>query len=72
MSGERLSSSDTSAMAARARRPVSEITCFRCGKRGHIQAHCREPAPAPADASTTLMAMSSPPVVGELTQYYAV
>ncbi|KAJ3838174.1 hypothetical protein F5878DRAFT_683321 [Lentinula raphanica] len=71
MSGERLGSSDTSAMAARARRPMAEITCFRCGKRGHIQAHCREPVPAPAAAATTLMAVSSPPVVGELTQHYA-
>ncbi|KAJ3727989.1 hypothetical protein DFJ43DRAFT_1156787 [Lentinula guzmanii] len=71
MSGERLGSSDTSAMAACACRPVSEITCFRYGKRGHIQAHCQEPVPAPAAAATTLVAMSSPPAVGELTQYYA-
>ena len=45
---------------ARARRPIAEITCFKCGKKGHYQMNCPEsesaPAPAAGMASTAVLA----------------
>jgi hypothetical protein len=75
ISGGDISLAQSQGLMTRTRRPVSELTCFNCGKRGHIRANCREPPRANPDpaSTTTLMALTSgqpAAQVGELTQYY--
>jgi hypothetical protein len=47
------------AYAARARRPIEQITCYKCGNKGHYQVNCPElkkaaTESAPATAATAL------------------
>nr|VWP01239.1 cAMP-independent regulatory protein pac2 [Ganoderma boninense] len=42
---------------ARARTPLSQITCFRCSQKGHYQSDC--PLPAPANAPTGAQAAAA-------------
>ncbi|KAJ3720613.1 hypothetical protein C8R42DRAFT_671255 [Lentinula raphanica] len=60
----------TNAMIARNRRPLSEVICYRCGKKGHFQSNCPELPPAGSNPARTLVATTSAPEVAELTQYY--
>ena len=76
LSGDNISLAQSQGLMTHTRRPLADLTCFNCGKRGHIRANCREPPQAALSttaSTTTLMASTSdqPTVhVGELTQHY--
>ena len=49
-------------IAARPRRPISEITCFRCNQRGHYQSHCPSSSqPSAGNGSAGLSGQNSRP-----------
>lgn len=42
-----------------ARRPIAEITCFKCGNKGHCQANCPDNATPPTSTPATGTALSA-------------
>ncbi|EJD41908.1 hypothetical protein AURDEDRAFT_169111 [Auricularia subglabra TFB-10046 SS5] len=49
-----------SALAVHPRVPIENITCFRCGQKGHYQCNCLHPDPHPTAANVASAPVTSP------------